>query len=111
MKPETYLALAERLHARARQAQSRGNTHSAADLRLASMLARRYAALVVADGATAEQDAIGLEPRLDLGAKTCTIAVAAVEDHVLVEDDWLDQSVPTNVLDQLLEFAAGQIAE
>ena len=57
MKPETYLALAERLHARARQAQSRGNTHSAADLRLASTLARRYAALLVADEATAEQDA------------------------------------------------------
>ena len=57
MKPETYLALAERLHARARQAQRRGNTHSAADLRLASTLARRYAALLVADEATAEQDA------------------------------------------------------
>ena len=70
MKPETYLALAERLHARARQAQRRGNTHSAADLRLASTLARCYAALLVADEATAEQDATRQPQLTHEGAQT-----------------------------------------
>ena len=70
MKPETYLALAERLHARARQAQRRGNTHSAVDLRLASTLARRYAALLVADEAIAEQDATRQSQLTHEGAQT-----------------------------------------
>jgi hypothetical protein len=56
MKPETLLALAERLQTRARTAHRRGYTHAAADLRMAATAARQLATLAIADEAATEQD-------------------------------------------------------
>ena len=42
-------------------------------------------------------------PRLDLGQQTSAIAVVAVQDFVLVHDDWLKQSILIDVIDKLVE--------